>query len=87
MCIRVWGTHHRYSVTTSPRELAEIVGGLDNLVYHDPGWGLPWGDIWMWEGLQDHCLCHTDVRATLTQAGVPWEEDDWAGDVRITPQS
>jgi hypothetical protein len=58
-------------VYSTPRDLAEIVGGIDNLIWvsSNPFVNLPadrdWHDL-------DLCLCPIDLEATLARAGLKW---------------
>ncbi|PYF01814.1 hypothetical protein BJ122_11737 [Rhodopseudomonas faecalis] len=46
----------------SPRELAQLVGGVDHLVWLDNR-----------PGEMNSCLCPVDLEATLGHAGFRWE--------------
>lgn len=80
MCIVLWT--NKGSIE-SPRELGALVGGLENVIYHEHGWGVQIPEVFIWEGLQDHCLCHTDIRATLDSAGIRWVADEIPGDINL----
>ena len=82
MCTRVYGAGGPNGIS-SPRELAEIVGGLENIIWHN-GYGPHWGEIYVWlHVLPDCCLCPVNVPATLKAAGVEFEEGFMGGDWRV----
>ncbi len=71
MCVRIWRDN---DTIDTPRQLADLVGGLDNVVHYPLEW-MPWGDVHLWEAWADYCLCGVDMRRTLDAAGVAYEED------------
>jgi hypothetical protein len=87
MCKRIWGAPDlKHGYIGSPSELGAIVGGRDNLVYHDSGWNIPIPEVYWHDWTKDGCLCGVDIRQTLTDAGIPWEEDECVGDINLVDQ-
>jgi hypothetical protein len=59
----------------SPRELSELLGGTDNLVWQEKNPFVNWPAGRDWHDL-DLCLCSVDLAATLSQAGLRWRRGD-----------
>ncbi|SHF09752.1 hypothetical protein SAMN02745157_1632 [Kaistia soli DSM 19436] len=55
-------------IYNTPGELAELVGGVDRLVWQSFNPFTPWPAGKDWHAL-DLCLCPVNVEATLTSAG------------------
>jgi len=91
VCTTIWDPEARREIT-SPRELAALVGGLDNIAYATYGntgpyrsgcSGLAWGDVYLWDRYADCCLCPVDIAETLK--GTPYAaEHDVTGDWVVT---
>ncbi|RVK55594.1 hypothetical protein CN090_20040 [Sinorhizobium meliloti] len=57
----------------TPRELADLLGGEDTLVWQSTNPFLKWPEGEDWHVL-DLCLCPIDMKATLDRAGLVWEQ-------------
>jgi hypothetical protein len=68
MCNAVFFCDREYG---SPRQLATLVGGLDNLMWGDKNPFRSWPSDKDWHDL-DLCLCPIDLEATLGAAGFKW---------------
>jgi hypothetical protein len=56
---------------TSPRALAEIIGGAENLIWRDKDKTQKSPGARRW-GVMDLCLCSIDLEKTLASAGFDW---------------
>ncbi len=74
MCNSVLAHGREYQ---TPRQLAELVGGDDKLIWQSRNPFTPWPKGKDWHDL-DLCLCGIDLPSTLRRAGLPWHrgEDD-----------
>lgn len=73
MCVTIW-TGSR--IIHTQRELAALVGGLENIVMDDGG--LHWGWWHLADAYADCCLCPVDLAATLEPEG--WTVERSEGD-------
>lgn len=69
MCNTVIKDGHTYS---TPGELAELLGGMDKLVWQETNPFRRWDEAKDWRD-PDLCLCPVDLKATLRASGLNWE--------------
>jgi hypothetical protein len=72
MCDSVFFENREYR---SPRQLAELVGGEDKLVWQTANPFRKWSEGKNWRDL-DVCLCPINLEATLQQAGFGWRRGE-----------
>jgi hypothetical protein len=66
--------HSKGRVYSTPRELAELVGGADNLVWRKENPFVAWPEEKDWRQM-DLCLCPVNVEATLNAIGLRRRRD------------
>jgi len=59
----------------TPRELSELVGSTNKLVWQSTNPFVKWPAEKDWHDL-DLCLCSIDLAATLSQAGFRWQRGE-----------
>jgi hypothetical protein len=67
--------HSKGRIYSTPRELAELVGGARNLVWQKKNPFVPWPEEKDWRQM-DLCLCPVNLEATLSGAGLRWRRGD-----------